>query len=351
MRILHIANHTKEVGNGIVNVMVDLAITQAKDGHQVAIITGGGSFDPLLTQNGVRLFTIDQGRSPKNLLRMVKLFKEAFEDFKPQIVHAHMMTGTVVAKLLKNRYQYKLVATVHNAFQRSSRLMGLADKVITVSKAVEETMRARGIASKKLVTIFNGTIGSPRTQSIESFQAAQLQKPAIVTVAGLYQRKGIQDLITAFLKIESQFPQANLYLVGDGPDRNLFETLAKNHGRIHFLGFQKSPQTYVLGADIFVLASHQDPCPLVLFEAREAGAAIIATDVDGIPEILEQGAAGTLIPAQNSDALATELSKLLASPELVIQQQQKAKNNLSFITVRRVVDEHLALYQSLLETN
>ena len=74
---------------------------------------------------------------------------------------------------------------------------------------------------------------------------------------------------------------------------------------------QDDPFPFLLGADIFVLPSHADPAPLVLSEAREAGCAIVATDVDGIPELLEHGKAGILVPVREPATLSEVLCSLV----------------------------------------
>ncbi|MGM3305968.1 glycosyltransferase family 4 protein [Anabaena sp. WFMT] len=351
MRIIHILNHIQEIGNGIVNVAVDLACLQAKNGDEVAIISGGGEYEKLLHKFGVRHYQIDQNRQPVNIIKAAVAYREIVQKFKPDIVHAHMMTGLVLAHSLRFRNKYALVSTVHNEFQRASLLMGLAQRVIAVSKSVQISMVRRGIPENKLRVVRNGTLGSPRTRQISDYQPLNLQHPAIATVAGMYKRKGITELIAAFEQIAQDFPTAHLYLVGNGPDKEIFETQAQAtsvSSRIHFEGFQSEPQGYLLSCDIFVLASHRDPCPLVLSEAREAGTAIIATEVDGIPEALDHGQAGVLVPAKNSQALAEALVKLLSNPDILQGWKHRSQENLESLSIARVNQETLAVYQELL---
>ncbi len=118
--------------------------------------------------------------------------------------------------------------------------------------------------------------------------------------------------------------------------------------RIHFEGFQLEPQRYLLSCDIFVLASHRDPCPLVLSEAREASAAIVATQVDGIPEALDYGDAGLLVPAKDSHALAAKMVKLLSSVDTLNEWKHRAKQNLEWLNASRVHQETLAIYDELI---
>jgi glycosyltransferase involved in cell wall biosynthesis len=331
MRILHILNHVKEIGNGIVNVAIDLACLQAKDGHEVIVASGEGEYEALLACYGVKHLVLDQNRKPVNLLKASRRYRKFVQEFQPHIVHAHMMTGVVLASVLRAVTGYSLISTVHNEFQRSAILMGLADKVIAVSKAVAQSMNRRGIPQKKLRVVCNGTLASPRTQPLKNYVPLSLQHPTITTIAGMYRRKGIAELIEAFARVAPDFLEAHLYLVGDGPDRVTFEAQAQTTSvahRIHFERFQLDPQRYLLSTDIFVLASHRDPSPLVIPEAREAGCAIIASNVDGIPEALNNGQAGLLVPPKDSHALAEALFQLLSDPKNLGEWKNKAHQNL-----------------------
>ncbi|ADI64853.1 glycosyltransferase family 4 protein [Trichormus azollae] len=355
MRILHITNHVQKIGNGIVNVAVDLACLQTKKSLDVAVASAGGEYETLLANYGISHFKLDQSRTPVNMIKAAWRYREIIKEFQPDIVHAHMMTGVVLAGILKNSGQYSLVSTVHNEFQRSAVLMGLADRVIAVSHAVGDSMIRRGIPAKKLRVVANGTLNSPRHRKIQDYQPLPLHHPAITTVAGMYSRKGIGELIEAFNLIAKDFPKAHLYLVGDGPDRVIFETIINSkifrdkglHQRIHFEGFQPEPQRYMLSTDIFVLASHCESFGLVLTEAREAGCAIVASDVDGIPETLDHRQAGILVPPKNSQKLANALAQLLSDTKQLQKWKFRAKQNLERFSAVRVNEETLNVYHEL----
>ncbi|MGI0483923.1 glycosyltransferase family 4 protein [Pantanalinema rosaneae CENA516] len=350
MRILHLLNDIRELGNGIINVAIDLACLQAQAGHEVAIASAGGEYETLLATYGVKHFCLNQRRHPLNLLKATWHLQQILRNFQPEIVHAHMITGAVLAWGLKRQFSYALVSTVHNEFQRSAVLMGLADRVIAVSRAVADSMQQRGIPAHKLRVVRNGTLNSPRQR--QSLVSQSLQRPAIVTIAGMYRRKGIAELIAAFSQIAEDCPTAHLYLVGDGPDRAQFTLQAQQTSvsdRIHFEGFQPEPQGYLQAADVFVLASHREPFGLVLSEAREAGCAIVASYVDGIPEALDQGHAGILIPPANVDALSRSITELLQQPELLQTWRQRSRQNLAWLQVDRVLHDTLLVYQELVD--
>ena len=352
LNILHVLNHVHKIGNGIVNVAVDLACLQARAGYCVGVASAGGDYESLLDEYGVTHFKLDQKRTPTNLFKTIKTYRSIIQDFQPDIVHAHMMTGVVLAKLLGNS-EYRLVSTVHNEFQRSAVLMGLADRVIAVSEAVAQSMQQRGVPKQKLRVVCNGTLGSPRTRPLSEYLPLPLYRPAITTVAGMYRRKGIVELIDAFSQVALVFPTAHLYLVGDGPDRVEFEAQAHNTlvaDRIHFERFQPEPQCYLLATDIFVLASHREPFGLVLAEAREAGCAIVASHVDGIPEALDAGKAGLLVPSANSHALTEALTQLLSDADYLQEWSRKAQQNLAWLTADRVTQENINVYRELVDS-
>ncbi|WP_348625433.1 glycosyltransferase family 4 protein [Methylobacterium sp. 77] len=174
-----------------------------------------------------------------------------------------------------------------------------------------------------------------------------LAQPAIVFVGGLHPRKGLPDLLQAFERVHRRNGKAHLYIVGGGPFQETYSTLASGlscASAITFAGAQGDPYPWMLGADIFALPSHADPAPLVLSEAREAGCAIVATSVDGIPELLEQGRAGILVPPHDPEAMADALLSLIDQPETLRAWKEKSQVNIDHMRIDRVAQETLAVY-------
>ncbi|MDX5934682.1 glycosyltransferase family 4 protein [Acidithiobacillus thiooxidans] len=347
MVIVHLTNHVLEIGNGIVNVAVDLACTQSNLGHQVFFLSSGGEYESLLAEHNVIHVPIVFKKSLIRLPDMIFSFRRIVKTIQPDIIHAHMMTGALIAKIARLNFHYKLVTHIHNEFQKSARVMSVGDTVIAVSDSVCNSMIKRGINKNKIVVIHNGTLHSPRVHPTEPIF---LQHPALVTVAGLYERKGIRDLIYAFNMLSHDIT-AHLYIVGGGPDKGIFEKLAKDSSRnsfIHFEGFKGQPSSYYQNADIFILASHKDPFPLVLLEAREYGCAIIATNVDGIPEALDYGKSGLLVPTRNPNSLKDSIEYLLLNQTERYNLSCRAQENLTVFTVERMTDDVIDIYTRLL---
>ena len=349
MRIMHFLNHTRP-SNGHVNVAVDLACVQSRMGHSVSVVSGGGAFDSIFHAHGVSHILIDQKRTLSNLIKAVCKLHSTVFSISPDIIHAHMMTSAALAFLLRRFMKFKLVTTVHNEFEKAAIIMGLGDQVIAVSEAVADSMERRGVKRSKMSVVLNGTIGSPRLTTTAP-PARVLKRPAILFVGGLHPRKGVDDLITAFKMVCTRVPRAFLYVVGDGPYRDTYKEIAAQTGfgdRILFCGFQPDPRPYFLGSDIFALASHAEPGALVLAEAREAGCAIIATSVGGIPEMLDGGSAGVLVPPRRPDLLADAIVRVLCDQALLADLRARSGLNLERFHVDRAAKECESIYNRML---
>ncbi len=351
LRILHLLNTVRESGNGIINTAMDIAWGQARLGHEVHVASAGGEFENRFAAWRIIHHVLDQRRRPLTLYRASRRLRALVAGLRVDVIHSHMMTGMVLARAVRRGASPLLVGHVHNVYQRSARLMGLADVTLCCGTSVAATMRARGVSDEKLHVVLNGPIGSPRLADAATVAPANIERPSIVTVAGMNSRKGIPELIEAFERIAVRRPAAHLHLVGDGPERAAFEARAARGpaaDRIHFHGFRKDPTPFLRAADIFVLASRRESFPIVIGEARAAGCAIIATSVDGVPESLDDGAAGLLVPAQDPGALAIALGRLLGDDAERTAWSAAAQRGLERFRVGRMVDEVISLYRRAL---
>ena len=347
LNIVHLLNELAQLGNGIVNVAIDLAVEHARAGHQVTVAAPDGAYAELLRANGVRHFLLEPSGGLHPLTAPFRL-RSFIKRNGTQIVHAHMMKGAVIGRLACAGTKARLVTTVHNSWQRHAVLMRLGHRVIAVSDAVRADMIERGVPATRIETVLNGTIGTMRAPAGTPPAPVTLNHPNVVTVAGMYVRKGIADLIEATAMVRERVPTVTTYMLGDGPDRAQFEQLARDRGiggSVVFLGFRADAELVMKQADVFVLASHADPNPLVIPEARAAGLPIVATRVDGIPESLDGGDAGLLVPPHAPDALANAIAGLLLAPEQRSRLRAAALRNLERLTVRRMAGETLDVYR------
>jgi glycosyltransferase involved in cell wall biosynthesis len=211
-------------------------------------------------------------------------------------------------------------------------------------------MAGRGIKKNKLGAILNGTLGAARNRT-QAFEEINLPRPSITTVCGLHDRKGVRYLLEAFDIVARENPDVHLNIIGEGPQEEEYKNLAsslRSASSIKFWGQLRDPRPYLRSTDIFVLASLQDPCPLVIPEAREMGCAIVATDVDGIPEMLRVGNAGLLVIPSDSRSLAQAISSLLNNPDVLKHSKKASLSELDYFNIKRVSRETMDVYYSLI---
>jgi glycosyltransferase involved in cell wall biosynthesis len=350
MRILHLIKHCRH-SNGNVNVAVDLACGQARKGHQVVYASAGGHYDKLLDTYGVRRAEIHQGQEsgPFRLIGNLAALIRLCRSFKPDVIHAHMMSSAIFGYIASKLTGVPLVTTVHNSFDRHAVIMRAGRVVVAVSKAERDFLVGRGFKPTRIVVILNGPNGSPR-ESFGTPSGMTLATPSITTVCGLHPRKGVHDLLAAFRQLLPEFPNWHFNIVGNGPDRAKLEALAEElgiSGSTHFVGSVEAPQPLLRQSQIFVLASHAEPCCLAIPEAREAGCAIVSTSVGGTPELLGHGTAGQMVEPGRPDQFAKVLAGLMRDEEALRQWRTRAKTGAGYFMVDRVVDDYDKVYNAL----
>lgn len=196
------------------------------------------------------------------------------------------------------------------------------DRAITVCEAHRPVMaREFGYTERQLVAIPNG-IDDPGSSG-----PGRLALPhdlaricpsgslRIVQVGALDPRKGGHSLIDAFADAA---PDASLWFVGEGPDEEAMRAHVSARGiqdRVVFTGRREDLPALLASFDLVVLASEREGMPYVLIEAMAMARPILATAVDGIPELVEPAVNGILVGADDAIALRRELRELAASPE------------------------------------
>lgn len=141
----------------------------------------------------------------------------------------------------------------------------------------------------------------------------------LVFVGRLTAIKGLRVLLEAFEKARKTRPDLRLSLIGDGDDRGHLEKLAAPFGgSVRFAGFQSQDAVAdaLAGADVFVLPSFAEGVPVVLMEAMASARPVISSLVAGIPELVEDGISGFLVPPGDAEALAIRIGQLADDPKL-----------------------------------
>jgi glycosyltransferase involved in cell wall biosynthesis len=188
-----------------------------------------------------------------------------------------------------------------------------ASAVITVSEELRQRAIGLGVPGDRVTTILNGcdtTVFHPNGNLSAG------ENELILYVGNVIPSKGVLDLIEAFIGLTAFRPQAKLAIIGDGEAAATLKTRAAEAGipdRLLMLGRRKSPEVaeWMRKAAIFCLPSHSEGCPNVIVEALACGRPIVATNVGGIPELVDQQC-GILVPPHDPVQLRQALENALS---------------------------------------
>ncbi|HEY3227094.1 MAG TPA: glycosyltransferase [Planctomycetota bacterium] len=237
-------------------------------------------------------------------VRAIPRLVAALRAFRPHVLHTQLFHANVLGRLcgrlagvphIRSTFQTLEGPSWHRALDRLT--APLADSHEFVSKAVARRWGRRG----EIVHY-----GVPRG----SDPSTPAGPPFIVTAARLVPGKGIDDLIAALPR------EAGLRILGDGPDEGRLRRLAEPlGGRVVFGGWTEDMKAGLRGATIAAFASRLgEGSPVAVQEAMMAGIPVVATDVGGTPELIEDGVTGWLVPPGRRDLLAERLEWILRHP-------------------------------------
>ena len=207
----------------------------------------------------------------------------------------------------------------------TQRALGQATVVTTVSHDLARTAVALGSDSARTRAILNGcdtSVFHPGEPDSAARAAARLrlgvspETEAIVYVGRLDVRKGLLELVEATAAVRSARPNAHCYIVGDGPDRPAIrESIARHQADSAVTLIPSCPTAdvarWMSASNLVTLPSYKEGCPNVVLEALAAGRPVVATNVGGIPELMDDSC-GRLVPAKDAAALRVALDQTLS---------------------------------------
>jgi glycosyltransferase involved in cell wall biosynthesis len=297
---------------------------------------GGNPFEAELRDMGVPV----TGLGARNL-RDAAAFRRLIRGHRADLIHAHLAYASIWGLLAGRLTGTPVVVTLHvrppddPPWSREGLRRWLlvaaanrwAGRVLAVSGAVRDAWAAVGLLREGIAVVHNGVEVGRALAGVESgADAAEAVRrelrvpgdaPLVVTVSVLRPGKGLEVLLAAVPAVLAEHPRARFAVVGDGPEHRRLEERAAAAGlgeAVAWTGFRRDVPTLLAAADLFVLPSRDDAFPTVLLEAQAAGVAVVASRAGGIPEIVEDGATGLLVPPGDAAALARALSALLADP-------------------------------------
>lgn len=302
----------------------------------VAIAPKGGLLSEAISERGLRhvplqLFDEHTQRLPRE--QILPLLEQAIERAQPDVVHANSLAMGVLTGLLQ--LPVPRIAHLRDIMRVSKNVMRLLnrnDLLIAVSNATRNYHIANGLDKLKTRVIYNGVDPAsfaPTTCKDELRNELKLNDDALLalTVGQIGLRKGLDVLIDAVCLVAKRLPQLHFAIAGERssnkPESVEFEQQLKvtlrasdlSH-RVHWLGYRTDVPHLMQQADLLVHAAKQEPLGRVLLEAAAARLPIVATDVGGTSEIVENNVSARLVPAGDPNELAIGIWEVTSNLEL-----------------------------------
>ena len=319
-----------------------------------------------LQQAGIPLATLNMRRGvadPRAVFRLLKILRE----WKPDIVHSHMIHANLLARITRIFYKVPvLVSTAHN-IDEGGRLREiayrltdpLADITTNVSRAaVERYIRIGAAPEGKIIFMPNGvdTLRFRPDQTLRKTLRDDLGvngKFVWLAVGRFEAAKDYPNMLWAFKAVVEKIQNTMLLLAGQGTLLDDIKKLAVDLGltkKVRFLGVRRDVPELMNAADAFVMSSAWEGMPMVLLEAAACELPIVATDVGGNSEVVLHDKSGYIVPSQNPKALATAMIKMMNLPEP--ERKAMGRAGRAYIeanySLERVVDQWETLYRELL---
>lgn len=282
-------------------------------------------------------------------------------EFKPDIIHAYAYASRAAIPVSKIFFQSKNIVSIRTQPNLQvtwiDRLLGsFADHILTNSKKAAAAIH---FGFQKIVpcqVIYNGIdlqkFDREAGLDFASPPSIQLGARVICLVARLHPVKGVDILLDAFAIISYAFNGVELWIVGDGLEKEKLKGRAEQLGidsKVIFWGHQEKISPILHHATIGVLSSHVEGLPNAIIEYMAAKLPVVATDVGGNSEAVVHGKTGLLVPAGNAPALADAILTILGDPNLAKKYGQEGRQHVTeLFTLKRMVQETEALYEKLL---
>jgi glycosyltransferase involved in cell wall biosynthesis len=279
------------------------------------------------------------------------------------VIHAHMfgsnVWGTVMGKLCSVPV---IIAHEHNWSYSGELMRRTIDRHViaryaTRFVAVSESNRTRmieleGIPPEKVLVLPTAYIPHRVTEPTDIRAELGLAPDAriIGVVATLRVEKALEVMISAVAQVIQRFPDAHLVIAGDGPQRESLEAQVASMGltgHVHFLGERRDVTPLLQTVDVGALSSDWEGMPLFVLECMATGTPVVATNVGGLPEIVEHDRTGLLVPPRDPAALAAAISALLADPARGRLLAATAAERLHDFTIDTVALRFADLYEQL----
>ncbi len=302
-------------------------------------------------------------------VRILRLIRR----MRPEIVHTHTAKAGVLGRLAARLAGVPVIVHTYHGhvlqgyfppaknrlFVRIERALARwTDRLLAVSEAVRRDLLDLGIGTPDQLTVVPLGLDLDRFMACETLRGqlrAELgigDAPTVGIVARLVPIKAHEVFFHAAALVARAVPASRFVVVGDGERRSELEDLVVSLGlanRVRFLGWRRDLDRIYSDLDVVALSSKNEGSPVSLIEAMAAACAVVATRVGGVPDLIEDGVNGYLVPSGDPSAMATAVSSLLTDPERRAEMGRAGRKRVGqAFSVERLVRDVDALYGELL---
>lgn len=370
MHILHVTTASQPIA-GAERLLLDIAQEARDREHELSFLTlePQGEFHEQLDAMGWTTGSLEATR-PRQILQAVSGLRQTIASLGPDLLHAHLFHGTVLASagavgmglpLIQTRHYSDYMDRYGDPFRRrlDHWAANRADRVIAVSLAAEEHLtQVAGVPPERVEVIPNG-VDVERLGRVDPKQGERVLRelgiddgPLVGCAATYHPRKGHRYLIEAMSRVCKELPTAHLVLLGRGTgDGGLVGQARKLdiEDRVHGLGFHPEGQAIMAALDLYVQPSVEEGFGLAVVEAMAMGLPVVVSDVGGMRHTVIHGSSGIRVPPADPPALADAILRTLKEPSLArrLGEAGRARASEAF-SIQRMVDEHERIYEHVL---
>ena len=227
------------------------------------------------------------------------------------------------------------------------------DRYLCISRSVMEVMRRGGVPARRLALVPSGIEfpAPPPGPDLRGLLGLAATTPVLGTVAALAPHKNHADLLLAARDVARARPDAHFVWVGEGECRKALERRRAELGlesHVHMMGFRSDAHALLRQFTLFVLSSYLEGLCTSLLDAQALGVPIVATAVGGVPEVVEDGVTGRLVPGRDPGALGAALIAALGDAELPRRWAESARASVGKFHIDQTVERTLMEYRAVL---
>lgn len=282
---------------------------------------------------------------------------------KPDLIHAHSSKAGIIARIAGYLCKVPTVFTAHGwgfspgtpklrrrvAFIAEKILAPISSRVICVSESDRQLALKIGVGNHRVLqTVRYGIYDDAVIQA-----QLTIQPPRLIMVARFNEQKDQVTLLKAIAQL--QHFSGHIDFVGSGPSLESCKALADSLGisqKVSFLGDRRDVPDLLARSQIFVLSTHYEGLPISILEAMRSGLPVIGSSVNGIPEEIEHGISGLVVPPRDPFALAAAIQTLSESPDLRLSMGKAARQKFEQeFTIDRMILETQLVYEEALKNN